>query len=83
MAQDRSITERELKGIAAATANSNTAIALDTFGANYNTFIAVWTGTHPDLDLVACNNDASETQQSQVAFQVESGTTYYIEVGQP
>ncbi len=64
-------------------ADSNTAISLDTFSAHYDTFIAVWTGTHPGLDLVACNDNASGTQQSQIAFQVENGTTYYIEVGQP
>ena len=64
-------------------ATSNTAVAMDTLSADYDTFIAVWTGTYPSLNLVACNNDASGTQQSQVAFQVTNGTTYYIEIGKP
>ncbi len=64
-------------------ATSNTAISLDTLSANYDTFIAVWTGTYPSLSLVACNNNASGTEQSQVAFQVANGSTYYIEIGQP
>lgn len=69
-------------------ATSNTALSLDTFTSNYNTFIAVWSGTSSDyeghsLTPVVCNNDASsDTNQSQVAFQVSQGTNYYIEVGQ-
>ncbi len=64
-------------------ATSNTAISLDTLSANYDTFIAVWTGTYPNLSLVACNNNTSGTEQSQLAFQVTKGTTYHIEIGQP
>lgn len=64
-------------------ATGNTAISLDTLSANYDTFISVWTGTYPSLSLVACNDNASGTEQSQVAFQVTNNTTYYIEIGQP
>ena len=35
------------------------------------------------LDLVACNDDDGGTSQSSLAILVTSGTTYYIEVGQP
>ncbi len=63
--------------------STDTAIALDTETADYDTFIAVWTGTRNNLTLVACNDDANGTKQSALAFQVVGGTTYYIEVGQP
>ncbi len=65
---------------------TNSAISLDTKGSEdgYDTFIAVWTGTRTDLTLMACNDNISNTvEQSAVAFQVLSGTTYYIEIGQP
>ena len=65
------------------TPDSDTAIALDTFGADYDTFIAIWTGSPGDLDLVACNNDANGTKQSQLAIQVQKDVKYYIEIGQP
>ena len=64
------------------TPTANTAISIDTFGSDYDTFIAVWTG--PDMDnltLVACNNKSGT--QEQLAIQVTQDTTYYIEVGQP
>ena len=62
----------------------DSAISLDTKTADYDTFIAVWTGTRTDLTLVACNDDLSDSiKQSEVAFRVTSGETYYIEIGQP
>lgn len=64
-------------------ATSDTAISVDTRQASYDTFIAVWTGTRNDLELVACNDDIDATKRSAVAFQVSDGTDYYIEVGQP
>ncbi len=89
-ANDPDLPEKcEINGTGQATvwytyaATSNTAIALDTYSADYDTFIAVWAGTYPNLNLVACNNDASGTKQSQVAFQISNGETYYIEIGQP
>ncbi len=61
----------------------DSAISIDTKNADYDTFIAVWTGTRGDLQLVACNDDFDGTKQSMLAFQVESRIPYYIEVGQP
>ncbi len=61
----------------------DSAISTDTLEASYDTFVAVWTGTRGDLTLVACNDDVGNTKQSAVAFRVQNGTTYYIEVGQP
>ncbi len=58
------------------------AIALDTLGSDYDTFIAVWTGTRTDLSPVACNDDTGGTLQSAIAFQVHDEVTYYIEIGE-
>ena len=61
--------------------DNSTAISIDTTGADYDTFIAVWEG-HPDNGiLVACNDNG--TGQAVLALQVTGNTTYYIEVGQP
>ena len=57
-------------------------IALDTLGSNYDTFIAVWTGTQGNLNLVTCNDDTFENQQSELFFTGNAGTDYYIEVAQ-
>ena len=64
-------------------ADNDTAISLDTRQADYDTFIAVWTGSRTNLDLVACNDNVDENGQSAVAFQTNSGVDYYIEIGQP
>ncbi len=65
--------------------DANEAISINTLNTDYDTFIAVWTGTRGEgnLSLVTCNNDFGGTQQSSVAFQVTNGTVYYIEIGQP
>lgn len=64
-------------------ATNNRKIYLDTFGTNYDTFIAVWT-KNPDesLTLVTCNNDSSGTLQSAVSLTVSNTVTYYIQVAQ-
>ncbi len=61
------------------TADSNTAIAIDTFGSGYDTFIAVWLND----ELLACNDNTGDGAQSQVAIQVKDGITYTIEIGKP
>ncbi len=64
--------------------STDSALAIDTNGSDYDTFLAIWEGTSvSDLRFVACNNDAIGTYQSSVAFQVQGGLTYYIEIGQP
>jgi hypothetical protein len=55
---------------------------LDTVGSDYDTLIAVWTGTRGNLTSVVCNNDASGTIQSATSLNVSAGTTYYIEIVQ-
>ena len=66
---------------------SDAAISFDTKGADYDTFIAVWTGDLTNylahtLTPVACNNDTGGTSQSAIAFQTTANETYYIEIGQ-
>jgi hypothetical protein len=56
-------------------------LSLDTFGTNYDTFIAVWTGTRTNLNLVACNDETSEGF-SELSFVANAGTQYYIEIAQ-
>jgi hypothetical protein len=70
------------------TATENTAISLDTFGSDYDTFIAVFVDRGSGLEVIACDHLYKDTllfppKAPTVAFQVENGTTYYIEVGKP
>ena len=58
-------------------------VHFDTFGSNYDTFIAVWTGTPGSLSPVACNDDDPRSRlQSAVGFNAVGGTTYTIEIGE-
>ncbi len=62
---------------------TDTALSLDTFSSNYDTFIAVWTGERGNLVPVICNDDRNGVDRSSVTFRLEGETTYYIEIGQP
>ena len=53
----------------------------NTFGSDYDTDLAVFTGTRGDLTEVICNDDAGEGVQSKVVFDAVAGETYYIMVG--
>ncbi len=59
-------------------------VYFDTLGSNYDTYLAVWTGTRGALTPVACNNDdaVSGTAQSALGFEGTAGTRYLIEVAQ-
>ncbi len=54
--------------------------AIDTFGSNYDTVLAVWTGVFGALTNRGCNDDSAGGLQSSLTVQLNSGTTYYIEV---
>ncbi|MDX2137557.1 MAG: S8 family serine peptidase [Chloroflexota bacterium] len=54
-------------------------IAFDTIGSNYDTVMAVYTGTEGALTQIVCNDDASGVQ-SRVQFNAVAGTTYHIQV---
>ena len=54
----------------------------DTFGSGYDTALAVYVGEGlSSLQVVACNDDARGTFQSEVLAVGVSGQTYYFQVG--
>ncbi len=56
-------------------------LTLNTFNSNYDTVLAVFTGSRGSLTQLACNDDLSNTnRQSQTTLPVTAGTTYYVEV---
>jgi hypothetical protein len=55
---------------------------INTFGSDFDTVLAVYTGSAVNaLTLRACNDDSMLTQQSQVSFAATAGTTYRVQVG--
>jgi thermitase len=54
-------------------------LSVDTFGSEYDTVLAVYTGTRGSLTQIACNNDASGTD-SALAFIANVDKTYYVAV---
>lgn len=50
----------------------------DTLGSDFDTELSAYTGTEGALTMVACNDDANNVLQSQVTFDITSGTTYYV-----
>jgi hypothetical protein len=58
-------------------------ISFDTLGSNYDTYIAVWTGSNVNsLSLVGCDDDTNEGLQSRLTFTAQAGVQYSIEVAQ-
>jgi hypothetical protein len=62
------------------TPSATTFVQVDTIGSDYDTTLSAWTGTEGNLSEVACNDDFFGLQ-SQVLFEAEAGTTYYIMAG--
>jgi hypothetical protein len=56
-------------------------ISVDTIGTNYDAYLAVWTGTVGNLNLVACNDD-NFNGIAELSFIANPGVTYYIQVAQ-
>jgi hypothetical protein len=65
------------------TPSTTNAIGIDTFGSNFDTVLAVYSGSDlGNLTLVRCDDDAAlNTRQSQVAFVARAGTTYFVQAG--
>ena len=62
---------------------SSVSVSVDTYGANYDTYIAIWTGSAlNNLSLVGCDDDTEDNLQSQLTLNAQGGTTYYIEVAE-
>ena len=60
-------------------------LALDTIGSDYDTMLAVWSGTRGNLTPIGCNDDIGDVNgdwdtNSTLSVQLIGGTTYYIEV---
>jgi hypothetical protein len=62
------------------TSSADTRINANTFGSDYDTGIAVYTGAQGDLTQIACNDDFNSSQSS-VTFDAVAGETYFIMVG--
>jgi hypothetical protein len=53
----------------------------DTLGSDYDTVVAVYTGTSlADLHQVACNDDTMSSTEARVVFSAAGSTTYFIQV---
>jgi len=64
-------------------ADATETITVDTIGSNYDTILAVWTGSRGSLVEITCNDDidlGGGIYQSQLVFDAIEGETYFIEV---
>jgi hypothetical protein len=56
-------------------------VSFDSVGSDYDTYIAVWTGTTlSNLTYFACDDDNLSSLQSQLLTTFQAGTTYYVQV---
>jgi len=63
------------------TPGSDQIIVVDTFGSDYDTVLAAYSGTSLlDLDFIACNDDF-QGLTSALFLGLSAGTTYYIQAG--
>jgi hypothetical protein len=53
---------------------------ISTQGSNYDTMVAVWTGTRGSLTSRGCDDDGGPDGTSLLTLGLSAGTTYYIEV---
>jgi hypothetical protein len=62
------------------TPNKTMTIEADTVGSDYNTVLAVFTGTRGSLTPLACDDDYFGTTpgESRIIFNAKAGTTYYF-----
>lgn len=56
-------------------------LEVDTFGSDYDTGLAIYTGSCGSLTEAACNDDAGGGITSQVILPASAGTTYFILAG--
>ncbi|OUD14318.1 hypothetical protein [Thioflexithrix psekupsensis] len=62
------------------TATQAGVLLVDTFGSDYDTVLAIWTGDAHPLTQQACNDDSGTVPQSLAFAEVEAGTRYWISV---
>jgi hypothetical protein len=67
------------------TPNAPGSLTVNTATSDYDTLLAIWTGTRGALVPVACNDNVSGTDSTSLisGLLVKPGVTYYIEVIQP
>src|SRR6266540_2967439 len=57
-------------------------VKITTFGSNYDTTVAAYTGsTFLDLSLIKCNDDTGDGFQSAINFSVTANSVYLIQIG--
>ena len=60
------------------TPTSDGYVTFNTFGSDFDTVLAAFTGSPGTFNQVACNDDSGSDLQSSIIFAVTSGTTYSI-----
>lgn len=66
----------------ALTLDESQTVAIDTAGSDYDTTLAVYTGTnYSDLSLVDCNDDTFFGLQASVTLSADAGVTYLVQAG--
>jgi len=66
----------------ALTLDTTQPVSVSTAGSDYDTTLAVYTGSgYGDLSLVGCNDDTFFGLQASLTFDVEAGVTYLIQAG--
>jgi hypothetical protein len=66
----------------AMTLDASQPVTMNTAGSDYDTTLAVYTGTdYGDLSLVGCNDDTFLGLQAALTIDAEAGVTYLIQVG--
>jgi hypothetical protein len=63
------------------TPSSDMRVEINTFGSDYDTTLAVYTGTRGALTQTACNDNSGRVSQSRVRFDAVAGVTYWIMAG--
>jgi hypothetical protein len=62
------------------TASVSGGVQVNTFNSDYDTVLAAFTGSRGSLSQLATNDDSVD-RQSQISFNIQQGTTYYLEIG--
>ena len=53
----------------------------DTYGSDYDTYLALWSGTVENRIVSECNDNAPGSLQSSIVADLTAGTTYLVEAG--
>jgi hypothetical protein len=63
------------------TPNQAQSLAIDTIGSNYDTSLAIWTGSQAPTQEVACSRSNGTRPQASLRAELEGGITYWLQVG--